>query len=88
MNLSWKTSYLSCHSWEWILSSVKKNWGNNVDYRPLDHKYKTILKSKKNWEKLIDGWDVKIEENWGFFFWEDPFSSSFFNKQLAASHEK
>jgi hypothetical protein len=35
----------------------------------LDHKYKTIFKSKRNWEKLIDGWDVKIEENW-----EDPFS--------------
>jgi hypothetical protein len=28
----------------------------------LDHKYKTIFKSKRNWEKLIDSWDVKIEE--------------------------
>jgi hypothetical protein len=40
------------------MNSLKweKNWGNNVDYRPLDHKYKTIFKSKRNWEKLIDGW--------------------------------
>jgi hypothetical protein len=28
----------------------------------LDHKYKTIFKSKRNWKKLIDGWDVKIEK--------------------------
>jgi hypothetical protein len=33
-----------------------------MEYRPLDHKYKTTFKSKRNWEKLIDGWDVKIEE--------------------------
>jgi hypothetical protein len=45
-------------------------WAN----RPLDHKYKTIFKLKRNWEKLIDGWDVKIEKNWGKRNWEDPFS--------------
>jgi hypothetical protein len=55
---------------EWILSSSKINWGNNVRNEPLDYKYKTIFKYKRNWEKLIDGWDVKIEENW-----KDPFSS-------------
>jgi hypothetical protein len=60
--------------WKWILSSGKKNWGNNVEYKPLNHKYKMIFKSKRNWEKLIDGRDVKIEENWRIFFWEDPFS--------------
>jgi hypothetical protein len=27
-----------------------------VEYGPLDLKYKTIFKSKRNWEKLIDGW--------------------------------
>jgi hypothetical protein len=27
----------------------EKNWGNNVDYRPLDYKYKTIFKFKRNW---------------------------------------
>jgi hypothetical protein len=38
-----------------------------MDYRPLDHKYKTIFKSKRNWEKLIDGWDVKFDGDkiWG-----------------------
>jgi hypothetical protein len=29
----------------------------------LDYKYKTILKSKKNGEKLIDSWNVKIKKN-------------------------
>jgi hypothetical protein len=40
----------------------EKNWGNNVDYRPLDYKYKTIFKFKRNWQKLIDCWDMKIKE--------------------------
>jgi hypothetical protein len=30
----------------------------------LDYKYKVIFKLKRNEEKLIDGWDVKIKENW------------------------
>jgi hypothetical protein len=47
---------------EWILSSSKINWGNNVRNGSLDYKYMTIFKYKKNGEKLIDGWDVKIEE--------------------------
>jgi hypothetical protein len=47
---------------EWILSSSKINWGNNVRNGPLDYKCMTIFKYKRNWEKLIDGWDVKIEE--------------------------
>jgi hypothetical protein len=42
-------------------SQVGKNWGNNVDYRPLDLKYKTIFKCKRNWEKFINDWDVKIK---------------------------
>jgi hypothetical protein len=54
-----------CLSMENEFSKVEKNWGNNVDNRPLDYKYKTLFKSKRNWEKLIDGWDVKIEKNWG-----------------------
>jgi hypothetical protein len=33
-----------------------------MDYWPLSYKYNTIFKSKRNWEKLIDGWNVKIEE--------------------------
>jgi hypothetical protein len=33
-----------------------------MEYSPLNHKYKTIFKSIRNWEKLIDDWDVKIEE--------------------------
>jgi hypothetical protein len=47
---------------EWILSSSKINWGNNVRNGPLDYKCKTIFKYKRNGEKLIDGWDVKIEK--------------------------
>jgi hypothetical protein len=47
---------------EWILSSGNFFYGNNMEYRPLDHKYKTTFKSKRNWDKLMDGWDVKIEE--------------------------
>jgi hypothetical protein len=39
---------------------------------PLDYKYQTIFKFKRYGEKLIDGWDVKIEE----FFLEDPLSVS------------
>jgi hypothetical protein len=51
-------------------------WAN----RPLDHNfinikqyffdwiYKTIFKFKRNWKKLIDGWDIKIEKNWRIFF--------------------
>jgi hypothetical protein len=39
----------------------KITWGNRL----LDHKYKTIFKLKKIWEKLIDCWDMKIEKNWG-----------------------
>jgi hypothetical protein len=39
----------------------------------LDYKYKIIFKSKSNEKKLIDGWDVKIEGNWGKINWEDPF---------------
>jgi hypothetical protein len=27
----------------------KKNWGNNVDYRSLNHKLKIIFKFKRNW---------------------------------------
>jgi hypothetical protein len=53
---------------------LKKNWGNNIGYRPLNYRYKTIIKFKRNGKKLIDGWDVKIEENWGKINWEDPFS--------------
>jgi hypothetical protein len=47
---------------EWILSIWKINWGNNVENGPLDYKCKIIFKSKSNGKKLIDGWDVKIEE--------------------------
>jgi hypothetical protein len=43
-------------------SQVGKNWGNNMGNRLLDYKYKIIFKFKKNWEKLINGWDVKIEK--------------------------
>jgi hypothetical protein len=44
---------------------LKNNWENNMDNWPLNYKYKIIFKSKRNGEKLIDGWDVKIEgENW------------------------
>jgi hypothetical protein len=32
-----------------------------MDNWPLDYKYKTIFKSKKTGEKLINGWDVKVE---------------------------
>jgi hypothetical protein len=42
------------------LSSEKK-WGNNVGNRLLDHKYKTIFKSKKiekNW-LIIEIWKLK-----------------------------
>jgi hypothetical protein len=35
-------------------SNVEKNWGNNVDNRQLNYKYKTIFKFKKNAENLID----------------------------------
>jgi hypothetical protein len=35
-----------------------------VEYRSLNHKSKIIFKSKRNWEKLIDGSDVKIKKNW------------------------
>jgi hypothetical protein len=46
------------------MNSLKweKNWGNNVKYRPLDHEYKIIFKIKKNWEKLIYGWNVKLRK--------------------------
>jgi hypothetical protein len=64
-----------CPQGEWILSKSKINWGNNVRNWPLDYKYKTIFKYKRNGEKLIDGWDVKIEENWGKRNWEDPFTA-------------
>jgi hypothetical protein len=40
----------------------------------LDYRYKTIFKFKRNVEKLIDSWDVKIEKNWRKINWEDPFS--------------
>jgi hypothetical protein len=30
----------------------------------LDYKCKIIFKYKRNGKKVIDGWDVKIEENW------------------------
>jgi hypothetical protein len=43
-------------------SQVGKNWGNNMGNRLLDYKYKIIFKFKRNWEKLINGWDVKIEK--------------------------
>jgi hypothetical protein len=51
----------------------KKNWGNNVENKLLDHKYKIIFKSKKHLEKLIDSWDMKIlkklrEKNWENLF--------------------
>jgi hypothetical protein len=39
-----------------------------MGYRPLDDKYKAIFKLKRNWEKLIDVWEVKIKKNWEFFF--------------------
>jgi hypothetical protein len=45
-----------------------------VYYRPLDYRYKIIFKFKRNWEKLIDGYDMKIEGNWGKTNLEDPFS--------------
>jgi hypothetical protein len=31
-------------------------------FRPLDYKYRAIFKLKRNEEKLIDRWDVKIKE--------------------------
>jgi hypothetical protein len=31
-------------------------------FRPLIYKYRAII--EKNEEKLIDGWDMKIDENW------------------------
>jgi hypothetical protein len=31
-------------------------------FRPLDYKYRAIFTLKRNEEKLIDGWEVKIEE--------------------------
>jgi hypothetical protein len=37
---------------EWILSSGKINWGNNMENGPLDYKCKTIFNLKeteKNW---------------------------------------
>jgi hypothetical protein len=40
----------------------------------LNHKYNTIFKSEKNLEKLIHGWDVKIEKNWEKLLLEDQFS--------------
>jgi hypothetical protein len=40
----------------------EKNWGNNVDYRSLNHKLKIIFKFKRNWLKLIwlkyENWSV------------------------------
>jgi hypothetical protein len=36
----------------------------------LNYKCRIIFKSKRNWEKLINGWDVKIKENWEDFFFE------------------
>jgi hypothetical protein len=41
---------------------------------PLDYKYTQIFKFKRNEKKLIDGWDVIIEKNWGKINWEDSFS--------------
>jgi hypothetical protein len=32
-------------------------------YRPMDYKYRAIFKLKRNEKKLIDGLNVKIEEN-------------------------
>jgi hypothetical protein len=46
-------------------------------FRPLDYKYRTIFKLKRNEIKLIDGWNVKIEKNWKKVNWEDPFSKRF-----------
>jgi hypothetical protein len=59
---------------EWILSSGKINWGNNMENRPLDYKCETIFKSKRNRKKMVNGWDVKIKENWRKTNWKDPFS--------------
>jgi hypothetical protein len=59
---------------EWILSIEFFFWGNNIEYRLLNHKYKTIFKSEKNLEKLIHDWDVKVEKNWRKLLLEDQFS--------------
>jgi hypothetical protein len=61
---------------QWRIDSLKweKNWENNVEYRSLNHKSKIIFKSKRNWEKLIDGSDVKIKKNWEKKICDDPFS--------------
>jgi hypothetical protein len=42
-----------------------------VDNKSLDYKYKIIFKFKRNEEKLIDSWNMKIEKNWGKNNWED-----------------
>jgi hypothetical protein len=34
------------------VTSVKRNWGNNIDNRPLNYKYRVIFKFKSNGEKL------------------------------------
>jgi hypothetical protein len=46
-----------------------------LDNWSLDYKDKTIFNSKRNEEKVIDGWDVKIEEKLRKKNWEDPFST-------------
>jgi hypothetical protein len=45
-----------------------------LDNWSLDYKDKTIFNSKRNEEKVIDGWDVKIEKKLKKKIWEDPFS--------------
>jgi hypothetical protein len=38
--------FFRCLSMENEFSKVEKNWGNNVDNRPLDYKYKSFAKKK------------------------------------------
>jgi hypothetical protein len=45
----------------------------NIGHPFYKKRIKLKLERKKR-EKLIKGWDVKIEENWGKNNGEDPFS--------------
>jgi hypothetical protein len=53
-----------------------------VAFRLLDYKYRVVFKLKRTEKMLIDGWDVKIEENWGKVNREDLFSSRSHTKIL------
>jgi hypothetical protein len=67
---------------QWRIDSLKweKNWENNVEYRSLDHKYKTIYKSKSLLKKHLNLKEIKRSSlmvemwNWGEKKLRDSFS--------------